>query len=64
MTADGATFENFTDEDIMDAVNQNAEPKEDDSDGPAGDKELLVSHEDAAAAFDLGLRYLEQHAKC
>ena len=60
-TADGNSNEDLTDEDIVMAVSQQV-PKqnEDGSDDDALNTDQVVSHEDATAAFEVALRYVEQ----
>lgn len=59
MAADPDPHENLNDEDIIAAV-EHREPEPMSSDDEGNDNEL-VSHSDAAAAFDLALRYVEQN---
>lgn len=57
--ADGYSHGDLTDDDIVTAVTQQT-PEQNDSDDDANNDDQLVSHEDATAAFELGLRYIEQ----
>lgn len=65
MQADDNDHEIFTDQQIVNMVLREPDNNtaQDDSEGEAeNDSEQRVSHSDAAAAFDLALRYVEQQS--